>query len=141
MSPALQTTIKRILVKENSERNKRDLNTLVDHIKHTRFLKELKMKQKQLKKVAQALQYKDLKSCNYLIKYGQEGDDFFIILDGEVSVWVPVAPADIVKPLEKFKEKVKSAILTKSSELPSFGFHIEPFKIEKRPAYCSINDF
>ena len=47
---------------------------------------------------------------NYLIRYGAEGDDFYIILQGYVSVWVPVSMMDIVKPLAKFK-KVITAIL------------------------------
>ena len=40
---------------------------------------------------------------NYLIRYGAEGDDFYIIMKGEVSVWIPQAPRDMVKPLQKFK--------------------------------------
>ena len=40
---------------------------------------------------------------NYLIRHGTDGDAFYIILEGEVSIWEPVAPRDIVKPLLKFK--------------------------------------
>ena len=95
-----------------------------------------------MKKVALELKHKSMRSDNYLIKYGVEGDDFYIIVEGEVSVWVPVPPEQIVKPLEKFKERVKSAILAKSADtIPLFQFHIEPFKTDRRPAYCSFFDF
>lgn len=77
-----QMALRRILSKDSKERNKRETQKLVEHIQHIRFLKEMKMKPDQLKKVAQELGFKQVGARNYLIMYGTEGDDFYIILDG-----------------------------------------------------------
>ena len=68
----------------------------------------------------------------YVIKYGAIGDDFYITIKGSVSVWLPVEPAEIIKPLQKFKRRVKSAILSSvQSEKINFQFYLDPFKIEE----------
>ena len=134
--------MKRILNKKSVSRDKQELNFLIEHLNKVRFLKELKMRPNQLKKVAQKLNYQNSKAKNYLFKYGEEGEDFYIIIEGEVSVWVPVPPEQMIKPLEKFKEKVKNTICNRSaSTFPLFQFHIEPFKTESNPAYCTYKDF
>ena len=44
------------------------------------------------------------------MRYGEEGERFYLILRGKVSIWVPV-PHDIMKqPLAKFKERVKKEV-------------------------------
>jgi len=40
--------------------------------------------------VVKQLGHKAIEKDNYLIKYGAEGDDFYIVLKGEVSVWIPM---------------------------------------------------
>ena len=42
------------------------------------------------------------------MRYGDEGDLFYLILQGSVSVWVPVAPELMKEPLKKFQEMLKS---------------------------------
>ena len=56
-----------------------------------------------------------------IVTFGAVADDFYIILEGSVSVWIPVHPEDMAKPLLKFKQRVKSAILS-SKESDKINF-------------------
>ena len=44
------------------------------------------------------------------MRYGDEGDLFYLILKGKVSVWVPVPHRQMKQPLEKFKEIVQKEV-------------------------------
>ena len=92
------------------DRNQNEINILIDFIGQTRFFKDLKMKSNELKHVAQQLQHEDLELDNFVITHGSEGKAFYIVIEGKVSVWVPVPARKMLKPLKKFKERVKSAI-------------------------------
>ena len=41
------------------------------------------------------------------MRYGEQGDKFYLILKGRVSVWVPVPHREMKRPLQKFKELVQ----------------------------------
>jgi hypothetical protein len=41
-------------------------------------------------------------------RFGDEGEDFFIILKGRCSVWIPVSNANVVPLLNEFISKIKS---------------------------------
>ena len=80
-----------------------------------------------------------------MIRHGQAASQFFIILDGTCSIWQPVRPQAMLKPLHRLRLKLQEAIREGVTELKgfSFRFHIEPFEIEadRRPMYCTYDDF
>ena len=47
-----------------------------------------------------------LPSNSTVMRYGEEGDKFFLILQGRVSIWVPVRHDQMKEPLRKFKKQV-----------------------------------
>ena len=102
------------------------------------------MKPQELNQVVKKLVHKKVDKNSYVIKYGDIGDEFLIVTKGEVSVWLPVDPTEMLKPLKKFKEKVKSAILTKKwVETIEFKFHLDPSELagDASADYCTIDQF
>lgn len=71
--------------------------------------------------------------------------DFYIVLRGKVSVWMPVKPPDIIQPLLQFKEKIRSTInsgtIPKNIDEMGLKFHIEPIEVDRRPEYCNFKQF
>ena len=59
----------------------------------------------------------------HVIKYGEPGGFFYIILLGKVSVWEPVKAFTMLKPLQKLKKRVQSAIATQMEKLEGFKFY------------------
>ena len=46
----------------------------------------------------------------YVVRYGQMRSSMFIILDGQVSVWQPIKPRALLKPLQKLRIKMLKAV-------------------------------
>ena len=40
------------------------------------------------------------------MRYGEEGDQFYLLLQGKVSIWVPVTFKDMKEPIAKLKDMV-----------------------------------
>ena len=90
------------------------------------------------------LNYKKVPKDTYVIKYGALGDDFYIMLEGEVSAWVPVPHKEMIKPLQQFKKRIKNDILSKNSNtMINFRFHLNPFKMAPGSpgTYCTYEEF
>ena len=45
-----------------------------------------------------------------MIKYGDVSEDFYIVLKGELSVWVPMTTSEAYKILQKLKIRIKQLI-------------------------------
>ena len=60
------------------------------------------MKEQEITEVCTGLEYQRMQDQSFVIRYGEEGDRFYIILTGCVSVWVPMQHADMKAPLAKF---------------------------------------
>ena len=87
------------------------------------------------------------------MRYGQTRSSLFIILDGEASVWIPVKPRQLLKPLQKLRAKIMQSVQRAQVSYPrydggetadfEFRFHLDPFKIEanRQPKYCRYEDF
>lgn len=66
------------------------------------FFKERKLKPQDITEVCSGLQYECKGKNSFVIRYGEEGDLFYIILKGRISVWVPMTTAQMRKPLDRF---------------------------------------
>ena len=59
------------------------MRQIVTNMGHTRYLKD-----------------------KYMIKCNDIAEEFFIVLEGHVSVWVPIKPKMALKPLHKLRQNV-----------------------------------
>ena len=75
-----------ILVKMPQRRTQAELDTLVPMIMKIQFFKEREMKHESCVHVAETLQYEFQSKDHEVFKQGDEGDKFYIIIDGEVSI-------------------------------------------------------
>ena len=56
------------------------------------------------------MNFKSTEQNKYLIKYGDVSEDFYIVLKGELSVWVPMTTSESYKILQKLKTRIKQFI-------------------------------
>ena len=105
--------IKSVLNKPTELRTQYDLKTLVPLMENIKFFKERKIKDRELIDICSGLQYDCQPQDKFVINYGEDPNtasskaDFYIILKGAVSVWVPVQNAKMTRIISKFKNKVK----------------------------------
>jgi len=64
-----------------------------------KFFKDLKLKPHEMNEVCAGLKYDYCPKDSFVINYGEQGDMFYIILKGKVSVWVPCPNENMHKPL------------------------------------------
>lgn len=83
--------MKTILSKQAEQRSTFELRNLVPLIADIGYFKQLKLKPYELNEVCSGLEYQAMPKESFVIRYGEEGDMFFIILKGRVSVWVPMS--------------------------------------------------
>ena len=82
--------MKRILNKSILNRSEDDKEYLQGLIKEIKFFKELpKLGENGLREIASLLKIESFAPLEDVIKYGEQGDKFYIILQGVVSVNVP----------------------------------------------------
>ena len=72
------------------------------------YFKELKLKPYELNEVCSGLEYKAMTKDSFVIRYGEEGDLFYIILKGKVSVWVPVSMEEMRRPMKRLQDNIKN---------------------------------
>ena len=83
-------SMKSILSKPAEQRSTYELRNLVPLISDIAYFSKLKLKPYELNEVCSGLEYKTVTKDSFVINYGEQGDLFYIILKGKVSVWVPV---------------------------------------------------
>ena len=49
------------------------------------------------------LEYGCKPANSFVIKYGEQGDMFYLVLKGTVSVWLPQTPEAMRQPLKQFQ--------------------------------------
>ncbi len=72
-------------------------------MKNIKFFKERKIKEKEMVDICTGLQYLRKPKGSYVIRYGEEGDNFYIILQGKVSVWIPMQNSLMIKVLGRLR--------------------------------------
>jgi CRP-like cAMP-binding protein len=75
-----------ILVKNPQRRSQVELDSIVPLIMKIQFFKEREMKYESCIHVAETLQYEFHLMDHVVFKQGDDGDKFYIIIDGEVSI-------------------------------------------------------
>ena len=88
------------------------------------FFKERKLKQHEMNEVCGGLEYSSKPKNAFVIRYGEIGDLFYIILKGRVSVWVPMMPDKMRRPIQKFKEMLRN----KTDRPDDFKFPVSHLK-------------
>ncbi len=83
-------TIQNILSKPVALRTVSDSKQMLPLLNKNKFFQNLKLKEPDLLEITNFLQYKHITKETVEIRCGDEGSIFYIILNGLVSVWVPV---------------------------------------------------
>ena len=69
-----------------------------------KFFRQRHMKEREITEVCTGLEYLRMPKDSTVIRYGEEGDKFYIIMKGSVAIWLPFVNADMKRPLEAFKK-------------------------------------
>ncbi len=81
-----------MLKKQDTVRTAAENKLIVPLIQEIKFFKDHNLKEADLLEVISGLRYKEVSKGTYEMRYGDIGKIFYIILTGEVSIWVPIAP-------------------------------------------------
>ncbi len=99
----MQEIILRLFEKTVEERNANDYKKIIPLLMQTvSFFKERKLKEFEMQDIVANLKLVKKEQGAVICKFGDEGEDFFIILKGRCSVWVPVSNANVVLLLNDF---------------------------------------
>lgn len=79
----------RILSKPPHERSPYELKELLHFFKSNKTFRDLEVDQTELMKVTSQIGFSFNLAGRYIFQYGDQGDYFYIILTGEVHVYVP----------------------------------------------------
>lgn len=72
------------------------------------FFKERKLKTPDLNEVCGGLEYASYPNNSFVLRYGEVGDKFYIILKGKVSVWIPMKVENMRRPMKNFMDNVRN---------------------------------
>ena len=93
-------TVKNILLKPIDMRTNIECKTLASQIREIEFFKErtkegqkLSLRNRDIEQISSGLEYLELPKNATVMRYGEEGDKFYLILKGKVSVWIPMKHA------------------------------------------------
>ena len=63
-----------------------------------------------MKEVVQALRSKGMDNQDVVCRYGDHGDTFYILLEGSISIWIPVVDSYMRDPLRELDEAPEESI-------------------------------
>ena len=86
--------IKIALLKDANERSTNDKHVLYTYFSEIAFFKKLQFSKTDLSRICSRLHYEKIPPKSYVIKQGDIGDKFYIMLKGQVDVWIPVKLED-----------------------------------------------
>ena len=95
--------IRTILQKPEEQRTSFELDTVLGPLMAgISFFQERNLSTAEMSDICIALQYAQNPANSVVIRYGEQGDMFYIILKGKVAVWVPVPTESMARPLLRF---------------------------------------
>ena len=109
--------IKYILSKPPDQRSTFELKTMLTPLMaDIAFFKERKLKLQEMVEICGGLQYETCPKDSFIIRYAEEGEKFYIILKGKVSVWIP-------QPIDQMRQPIDSLLRKVRNGEDSFEFH------------------
>ena len=141
-SEQLKNLIFEILSKDSNSRNSQELLVVGDYLlKNYDYFKNLKNNSTQIKmeKIAKICKLEKFKPNETIIVYGDIGNKFYIILEGQVGVFLPEYYEKELTPFEYFKllEKIKRVDKFKYERLKSKNNQISFDNINMNVLYNS----
>ena len=70
-------------------RSNNDIRQLMPIVQSISFLKKENVKPRDFPEVCFSLQYMERPAGSFVVKFGDKGDKFFVLLKGKVEVWIP----------------------------------------------------
>ena len=141
-SEQLKNLIFEILSKDSNSRNSQELLIVGDYLfKNYDYFKNLKNNSNQIKieKIAKICKLEKFKPNETIIVYGDIGNKFYIVLEGQVGVFLPEYYEKELTPFEYFKllEKIKRVDKFKYERLKSKNNQISFDNINMNVLYNS----
>ncbi len=98
---------KEILLKPPAQRFFDDIRQLVPLFKNIKLFKDQNIQDSELPEIVQCLTYQTFKPGENVFEYGNQGDKFYMILSGEVSVLIPNPECrNFAHWLQKYHEEI-----------------------------------
>jgi len=110
------------LKKDREARKGSDLKSLVPLMREIKFFKDRKLKDKEITEVCYGLKYEHHEPDVFPCKFGDEGDQFYIILKGKCSVWIPMPYDQMKKPVHELKVAIRHDSVHEGTEPLSFNY-------------------
>ena len=70
-------------------RNKNDLQKLVPTLRNVPFFRDRGMNDASMMEVVNCMHLRTMKAEDFVFEYGSLGEEFFLILEGEVEIQIP----------------------------------------------------
>ena len=94
-------------MKKNPDlRTQNDLKKLAPLLSVLEFFQKQNFKEKEMSDICMGLEFQECLDGEIIFNYGDEGDKFYLIIDGCASVWFPVVKQTIIEPLKRFQEQL-----------------------------------
>ena len=138
--------MKQVLVKRRTDRSVEDLKFLSQQFKNYKFFKELGIVRKEMIEICNSLDFEMQESDSYVMKHGDEGDSFKLVIKGKVTVWIPMKIESMVNQIEELRSAALDSInlIDYSDELLfDLQVYFDPWKIDddKETDYATFSDF
>ena len=96
--------------------------------------------------ICNSLDFENQDSNEYVMKHGDEGDSFKLVIKGKVTVWIPMKMENMIGTIEELRTAVLDSIsLIDYSDDPLFDLEVyfDPWKVDddKETNYAAFRDY
>ena len=96
--------------------------------------------------ICNSLDFENQDSNEYVMKHGDEGDSFKLVIKGKVTVWIPMKMENMIGTIEELRAAVLDSIsLIDYSDDPLFDLEVyfDPWKVDddKETNYAAFRDY